>query len=35
MTGALNERRIVARAGRTPENTTPTRFEELVGELVG
>lgn len=32
MTRALNEGRIAGR--RTPENTTPTRFEDVVGEWV-
>jgi uncharacterized protein YbjT (DUF2867 family) len=35
MCDAINDGRIVPMNGRTPENTTPTRFEELVGELVG
>jgi uncharacterized protein YbjT (DUF2867 family) len=30
MTRAFNEGRIRPRAGRTPENTTPTRFEDFV-----
>lgn len=33
MTRAFNEERIKPRNGRTPENTTPTRFEDFVGEL--
>lgn len=35
MCDAINDGRIAPRAGRTPENTTPTRFEDLVAELVG
>lgn len=35
MCAAINAGRIAPRAGRTPENTTPTRFEDMVGELVG
>jgi uncharacterized protein YbjT (DUF2867 family) len=33
MTRAFNEGRVGPRAGRTPENTTPTRFEDFVEEL--
>ncbi|MCE9670127.1 NAD(P)H-binding protein [Myxococcus stipitatus] len=33
MTRAFNEGRVQPRHGRTPENTTPTRFEDFVGEL--
>ena len=33
MTRAFNEGRVRPRAGRTPENTTPTRFEDFAGEL--
>src|SRR5215831_2600949 len=33
LTRALNEETIKPRKGRTPENTTPTRFEDFVGEL--
>ena len=33
MTRAFNEERVKPRNGRTPENTTPTRFEDFVGEL--
>ena len=33
MTRAFNEGRVKARAGRTPENTTPTRFEDFAREL--
>lgn len=32
MTRAFNEGRVRPRAGRTPENTTPTRLEDFVGE---
>ncbi|WP_300017869.1 NAD(P)H-binding protein [Pseudonocardia sp.] len=35
MCEAINDGRVAPMAGRTPENTTPTRFEDLVGELVG
>ncbi len=35
MCEAINDGRIASRAGRTPDNTTPTRFEDLVDELVG
>jgi uncharacterized protein YbjT (DUF2867 family) len=34
MTRAFNEAKIKAQQGRTPENTTPTRFEDFVPELV-
>ncbi|HET6891716.1 MAG TPA: NAD(P)H-binding protein [Pyrinomonadaceae bacterium] len=33
MTRAFNEERVKPRNGRTLENTTPTRFEDFVGEL--
>jgi uncharacterized protein YbjT (DUF2867 family) len=33
MTRAFNEGKVTPRAGRTPENTTPTRFEDFAGEL--
>jgi uncharacterized protein YbjT (DUF2867 family) len=33
MTRAFNEGLVQPRAGRTPENTTPTRFEDFVEEL--
>jgi len=33
MTRAFNEGKVKSREGRTPENTTPTRFEDFVGEL--
>ena len=33
MTRAFNEGTVKPRAGRTPENTTPTRFEDFAGEL--
>jgi uncharacterized protein YbjT (DUF2867 family) len=33
MTRAFNEGKVKARAGRTPENTTPTRFEDFADEL--
>ena len=33
MTRAFNEQRVGPRAGRTPENTTPTRFEDFIPEL--
>ena len=33
MTRAFNEGIVGPRAGRGPENTTPTRFEEFAGEL--
>lgn len=33
MTRAFNEQRIKPSNGRTPENTTPTRFEDFAGEL--
>jgi len=33
MTRAFNEGKIKPREGRTLENTTPTRFEDFVGEL--
>ncbi|MCK8498309.1 NAD(P)H-binding protein [Myxococcus fulvus] len=33
MTRAFNEGRIQPRAGRTPDNTTPTRFEDFVATL--
>ena len=33
MTRAFNEGKVKPRKGRTPENTTPTRFEDFVGEL--
>lgn len=33
MTGAFNEGTIQPRAGRTSENTTPTRFEDFAPEL--
>ena len=33
MTRAFNEGNVKPRAGRTPENTTPTRLEDFVGEL--
>jgi hypothetical protein len=35
MCDAINAGRVVPVAGRTPANTTPTRFEDLVGDLVG
>jgi uncharacterized protein YbjT (DUF2867 family) len=34
MERAMNEGRVVSLEGRTPQNTTPTRFENFVGELV-
>lgn len=34
MTRAFNEGRVKPRCGRTPQNTTPTRFEDFAGELV-
>jgi uncharacterized protein YbjT (DUF2867 family) len=34
MERAMNEGRVVSLEGRTPQNTTPTRFEDFVGELV-
>lgn len=33
MTRAFNEGKVRPREGRTPENTTPTRFEDFAGEL--
>ncbi len=33
MTRAFNEGRVQPHHGRTPENSTPTRFEDFVGEL--
>jgi hypothetical protein len=33
MTRAFNEGKVKPRQGRTPENTTPTRFEDYVDEL--
>ena len=33
MTRAFNEGTVAPRAGRTPENTTPTRFEDFAGDL--
>jgi hypothetical protein len=33
MTRAFNEKLIKPRNGRTPENTTPTRFEDFAAEL--
>jgi uncharacterized protein YbjT (DUF2867 family) len=33
MTRAFNEAKIKAHEGRTPENTTPTRFEDFVPDL--
>ena len=33
MTRAFNEGRVLPRAGRTPANTTPTRFEDFADEL--
>lgn len=33
MTRAFNEDRVKPHNGRTPKNTTPTRFEDFVGEL--
>jgi hypothetical protein len=33
MTRAFDEGRVGPRAGRTAENTTPTRFEALAAEL--
>lgn len=33
MTRAFNEERVGPRAGRTPANTTPTRFEDFLPEL--
>lgn len=33
MTQAFNEEIVKPREGRTPENSTPTRFEDFVGEL--
>jgi len=33
MTRAFNEQIVEPRKGRTAENTTPTRFEDFVGEL--
>ncbi|WP_338866431.1 NAD(P)H-binding protein [Myxococcus stipitatus] len=33
MTQAFNEGRVQPRAGRTADNTTPTRFEDFVAEL--
>ena len=35
MTRAFNEGKVHSREGRNPENTTPTRFEDFVGELAG
>jgi uncharacterized protein YbjT (DUF2867 family) len=35
MTRAINEGRVGPLVGRTPENTTRTRFEDFVGELAG
>ncbi len=34
MTRAINEQKLKPLAGRTEENTTPTRFEDFVDELV-
>lgn len=33
MTRAFNGRKVKTREGRTPENTTPTQFEDFAGEL--
>jgi uncharacterized protein YbjT (DUF2867 family) len=33
MTRAFNERRVGSPAGRTPDNTTPTRFEDFAEDL--
>jgi uncharacterized protein YbjT (DUF2867 family) len=33
MTRAINEGRLQSRAGRTPENTSPTRFQDFAPEL--
>ncbi len=33
MTRAFNEEKVKPHAGRTSENTTPTRFEDFAGEL--
>jgi hypothetical protein len=33
MTRSFNEEKIKPLKGRTPENTTPTRFEDFAGEL--
>ncbi len=33
MTHSFNEGRVGPRNGRSPENTTPTRFEDFAGEL--
>ena len=33
MTRAFNEGTVKPRNGRTPENTTPTRFEDFASEL--
>jgi len=33
MTRAFNEGRVKPQKGRTPANTTPTRFEDFAGEL--
>jgi len=33
MTRAFNEGKRKPCEGRTPENTTPTRFEDFAGEL--
>jgi uncharacterized protein YbjT (DUF2867 family) len=33
MDRAMNDGRVVSLEGRTPQNTTPTRFEDFVGEL--
>jgi len=33
MTRAFNEGKVTPREGRTPENTTPTRFEDFADEL--
>ncbi|MFB9906961.1 NmrA family NAD(P)-binding protein [Allokutzneria oryzae] len=33
MTHAFNENRVVPLRGRTPDNTTPTRFEDFASEL--
>ena len=33
MTRAFNKGRVKPLQGRTPENTTPTRFEGFTGEL--
>jgi NAD(P)-dependent dehydrogenase (short-subunit alcohol dehydrogenase family) len=35
MTRAFNQGTVKPRAGRPPENATPTRFEDFVGELAG